>query len=452
MDGTFLPFEQLATPLKLLTGLAIGLLLGLQREKTPSAKAGLRTFGLVGLFGTVAALVADALGNAWIVATGLALVGLMIVAAYHRTEEPEADSGTTTVIAVLLCYGLGVMVWHDRSQLAVSVAIVATLLLHFKTELHGLSARLSRQDVASILQFAVLTFIILPLLPDRGIGPYRVLNPHHVWLMVVLVSGVSLIGYLALRLAGTQRSLLLVGAFGGLVSSTATTLVYAREAHARPAMLPIGGAIIVIANLVVLVRLAVMSAAFCCWRDPTCCSTAVFCCCKDPTCRCMTDVVCLRDPTCCSMAAFVCSRAATCCFRLLLSVSSVVRCCSRDFFSPSSVDCCCCSDAISLFFSASIFLNLPLLTQPLVMSPAAITATPIRSRLSMVLFSWLFFRSWARPQIAIIRGRAFERTKRLRTEPPESPALGRYSAPVLIRLSRLTNLTVAVHVFETMSP
>lgn len=259
MDGSFLSSEPFVTPFKLLTGLAIGLLLGLQREKTPSAKAGLRTFGLVGLFGTISALVADAVGNAWIVATGLALVGLMIVAAYHRTEGPEADSGTTTVIAVLLCYGLGVMVWHDRSQLAVSVAIVATLLLHFKTELHGLSTRLSRQDVASILQFAVLTFIILPLLPDRGIGPYPVLNPHHIWLMVVLVSGVSLLGYLALRLIGTKQSLLLVGAFGGLVSSTATTLVYAREAGSRSAMLPIGGIIIVVANLVVLVRIAVVS-------------------------------------------------------------------------------------------------------------------------------------------------------------------------------------------------
>lgn len=259
MDGSFLLSEELVTPFKLLTGLAIGLLLGLQREHTPSAKAGLRTFGLVGLFGTISALVADAVGIAWIVPTGLALVGLMIVAAYHRTEGPEADSGTTTVIAVLLCFGLGVMVWHDRSQLAVSVAIVATLLLHFKTELHGLSARLSRQDVASILQFAVLTFIILPLLPDRGIGPYRVLNPHHVWLMVVLVSGVSLIGYLALRLIGTKQNLLLVGAFGGLVSSTATTLVYARAARARSAMLPIGGVIIVVANLVVLVRIAVVS-------------------------------------------------------------------------------------------------------------------------------------------------------------------------------------------------
>jgi uncharacterized membrane protein (DUF4010 family) len=260
MDGPFLLSGPLATPFKLLTGLAIGLLLGLEREKTPSAKAGLRTFGLVGLYGTIAALVAEAVGSAWIIATGLALVGLMIVAAYHRSEEPEADSGTTTVIAVLLCYGLGVMVWHDRSQLAVAVAIVATLLLHFKTELHGLSARLSRQDVASILQFAVLTFIILPLLPARGIGPYQVLNPHHIWLMVVLVSGVSLIGYLALRLIGTKKSLLLVGAFGGLVSSTATTLVYAREAGSRAAMLPIAGIIIVVANLVVLVRLAVVSA------------------------------------------------------------------------------------------------------------------------------------------------------------------------------------------------
>jgi len=261
MDDILFSSANLHAPLKFLTSLAIGLLLGLQRERTPSAKAGVRTFALVALFGTVSGLIADAADSAWIIAAGLALVGLMIIAAYRREDEKtEADSGTTTVIALLLCFGLGVMVWHDRSQLAVSVAIVATLLLHFKTELHGLSARLSRQDVASILQFAVLTFIILPLLPDRGIGPYRVLNPHHVWLMVVLVSGVSLIGYLALRLAGTQRSLLLVGAFGGLVSSTATTLVYAREAHARPAMLPIGGAIIVIANLVVLVRLAVMSA------------------------------------------------------------------------------------------------------------------------------------------------------------------------------------------------
>jgi uncharacterized membrane protein (DUF4010 family) len=189
------------------------------------------------------------------------LVGLMIIAAYrHEGDRTEADSGTTTVIAVLLCFGLGVMVWYDRSQLAVAIAIVATVLLHFKTALHGFSERLSQQDLASILQFAVLTFIVLPLLPDKGFDPYRVLNPHHIWLMVVLISGVSLAGYLALRLAGPGKSLLLIGAFGGLVSSTATTLVYARESRAQPGLAPIGSVIIAIANLVVLARFAVISA------------------------------------------------------------------------------------------------------------------------------------------------------------------------------------------------
>src|SRR3970282_923776 len=261
MDEILLTSEALAAPLKCLTSLAIGLLLGLQRERTPSAKAGLRTFALVALFGTASGLIADAAKSTWIIATSLVLVGLMIIAAYrHEGDRTEADSGTTTVIAVLLCFGLGVMVWYDRIQLAVAVAIVATVLLHFKTELHGFSERLSPQDLASILPFAVLTSIVLPLLPDRGFGPYRVLNPYHIWLMVVLVSGVSLAGYLALHLVGPRKSLLLVGPLGGLWSSAATTLVYAREGRAQPALAPIGSVIIAIANLVVLARLAVISA------------------------------------------------------------------------------------------------------------------------------------------------------------------------------------------------
>ena len=261
MNEILFTSEELGAPLKFLTSLAIGLLLGLQRERTPSAKAGLRTFALVALFGTASGLIADAAESAWIIAASLMLVGLMIIAAYrHEGDRTEVDSGTTTVIAVLLCFGLGVMVWYDRSQLAVAVAIVATVLLQFKSELHGFSERLSQQDLASILQFAVLTFIVLPLLPDKGYDPYRVLNPHHIWLMVVLVSGVSLAGYLALRLAGPGKSLLLVGTFGGLVSSTATTLVYAREGRAQPELAPIGSVIIAIANLVVLARFAVIGA------------------------------------------------------------------------------------------------------------------------------------------------------------------------------------------------
>lgn len=250
--------EPLRTGLQFLTSLAVGLLLGLERQRNPTAKAGLRTFALVALFGTVNALLAEKVASPWLLAVGLLLVGAMIIAAYAEQDEPGTDSGTTTVIAVLLCYCLGVMIWHQQTQLAVAVAIVTTILLHFKTELHGISARLTPQDIASILQFAVLTFIVLPLLPDRGYGPHGTINPYHVWLMVVLVSGVSLVGYLALRFAREERGALLTGLLGGLVSSTATTLVYARQARRDADAVGVSSVIILIANLVVLVRLAVI--------------------------------------------------------------------------------------------------------------------------------------------------------------------------------------------------
>jgi uncharacterized membrane protein (DUF4010 family) len=244
--------------LQFLTSLAVGLLLGLERQRNPSAKAGLRTFALVALFGTVNGLLAEKVGSPWILAVGLLLVGAMIIASYAEQNDPGGDSGTTTVIAVLLCYCLGVMIWYDQRQLAVALAIVATILLYFKTELHGISARLTSQDITSILQFAVLSFIVLPLLPNRGYGPYTAINPYHVWLMVVLVSGVSLVGYLALRFLGDGRGALLTGLLGGLVSSTATTLVHARQARRDGTALAVSSVIIVVANLVVLLRLAVI--------------------------------------------------------------------------------------------------------------------------------------------------------------------------------------------------
>jgi uncharacterized membrane protein (DUF4010 family) len=261
VDDILSASEGFELPLVFLTSLGIGLLLGLQRQRTPSAKAGLRTFALVAVLGTVAGLIADITAETWVISAGLVLSGLMIIAAYrHDDEGPEADSGTTTVVAVLLCYGLGVMVWYGQSQLAAAIAIVATALLQFKAELHGLSERLSRQDVASILQFGVLSFIILPLLPNEGYGPYGALNPYHIWLMVVLVSGISLAGYLALRLLGGRESMLLVGISGGLVSSTATTLVFARQARQQPGLADLSGAIIAVSSLMVLVRLMVVCA------------------------------------------------------------------------------------------------------------------------------------------------------------------------------------------------
>ncbi len=257
---TGLPAELASLP-RYVVALAIGLLMGLERERNPAAKAGLRTFALTALFGVLAAHLATELNALWLVAVGLLLVGAMMIAAYLRAPpQPDGDPGTTTVAALMLCYGLGVLVWNNEIQLAVMLGIAATTLLYFKPELRGISQHMSRRDLLSVLQFAVLALIVLPLLPNRDYGPYGALNPHQIWWMVVLIAGVGLAGYAALRLVGQQRGAVVLGLLGGLVSSTATTLSFSRHARASSAMIPVAVTVIVLANLVVLVRLGVLAA------------------------------------------------------------------------------------------------------------------------------------------------------------------------------------------------
>ena len=256
----WLPAELASLP-RYVVALAIGLLMGLERERNPAAKAGLRTFALTGLLGALAAHLATELGALWLIAVGLLLVGGMMIAAYLRSPQAaDGDPGTTTVAALMLCYGLGVLVWHDEIQLAVMLGIAATMLLYFKPELRGISQHMTRRDLLSILQFAVLSLIVLPLLPNQNYGPYGALNPHQIWWMVVLIAGVGLAGYAALRLVGQQRGAVMLGLLGGLVSSTATTLSFSRHARASSEMIPVAVIVIVLANLVVLLRLGVLTA------------------------------------------------------------------------------------------------------------------------------------------------------------------------------------------------
>jgi uncharacterized membrane protein (DUF4010 family) len=258
MHLDFLEANNLEPLAAFLTSLALGLLIGLERERNPSAKAGLRTFALVAMFGTLAAFLAEQTGSPWTLPVGLALVGAMMIAAYARDKTDAVDPGTTTVAAVIVCYALGALIWYGYGTLAVMLGVTTTMLLYFKPELRGLSQNLSRRDMFSILQFAVLSFVILPILPDRDYGPYSALNPHQIWLMVVLISGISLSGYIALRLIGGQHGTLLLGFLGGLVSSTATTLVYARHARSQESV-QLSTVVILTAGMVVLVRLSVLA-------------------------------------------------------------------------------------------------------------------------------------------------------------------------------------------------
>jgi len=242
-----------------LTSLALGLMMGLERERRAGTNAGLRTFGLVGIAGTATALLAAQAGMPWLLpAAALGLVLMMIAADQHRAD-PDGKPDTTTTVALLLCFLFGAMLWHGHLQLTVTLALGATALLYFKAELHDVTQRLTRQDIVSFLQFALITFVVLPVLPDQGYGPYGQLNPYKIWLMVVLTAGMSLAGYAALRLAPQSRAVPLLGLLGGLVSSTATTLVFSRQVRQDAKNANNALAIVTIANLVVLLRVGVLA-------------------------------------------------------------------------------------------------------------------------------------------------------------------------------------------------
>ncbi|MDP1606342.1 MAG: MgtC/SapB family protein [Rhodocyclaceae bacterium] len=239
--------------------LGIGLLIGLERERKPDAKAGLRTFALTALFGCLAALLGEKSGSGWILAVGLLMLATMMIVAIARDPQDDGDPGTTSVVALMVCYGLGALVWHGHATLAVMLAITTTVLLYFKAQLHDVSRSLTHKDLISILQFGVLSLVVLPILPDRDFGPYNALNPYQVWWMVVLISGLSLAGYAALRIVGNRHGAPLLGFFGGLVSSTATTMIFARHAHADANQTATATLVILIANLVVTVRLGIVA-------------------------------------------------------------------------------------------------------------------------------------------------------------------------------------------------
>lgn len=240
--------------------LAIGLLIGIERERRVDPKAGLRTFALVGLLGCLSALIAEKTGSGWILAAGMLVVGAMMIATTLADPEETGDPGTTSVVALMVCYGLGAAVWFGYATLAIMAAIATTVLLYFKQQLHGITTSLTHKDLISVLQFAVLSLVVLPILPDQDFGPYGAFNPHHVWWMVVLISGVSLSGYAALRLIGSEHGAAVIGFFGGLVSSTATTMVFARHARSRGELARTAAVVVMLANLMVTLRLTFVAA------------------------------------------------------------------------------------------------------------------------------------------------------------------------------------------------
>ncbi len=238
-----------------LTSLGIGLLLGIERERLAMTHAGIRTFSLATMFGTLSGLVASVSGLAWMPALGLLAIVLFMMSVTWLPGASRENADVPTQIALVFAYFLGLLVWHKYTDIAVGLAIITTAVLYLKPELSGFAKRLSRRDLLSLLQFGVVSLIILPILPNHGFGPYQALNPYNTWLMVVLIAGLGWAGYAAVTVVGERAGAPVLGFFGGLVSSTATSMTYARQVRNQPDTLPFAATVILLANLVLFLRL-----------------------------------------------------------------------------------------------------------------------------------------------------------------------------------------------------
>jgi uncharacterized membrane protein (DUF4010 family) len=210
--------------------LLLGMLIGIEREHSRTHLgnkmfAGVRTFALMALVGCTAAFISDQMGTPWLLISVLLILGAWIALAYV-TIAKLGQVGITTEVSAMVAILAGILCYLEFIILASALAVATTLLLSLKPMLHGFAIALNREDVYATLKFAVISIIVLPLLPNESFAPppFDVLNPYRIWLMVVFISGISFAGYVLMKVVSVRNGIGITGLLGGLVSSTAVTL------------------------------------------------------------------------------------------------------------------------------------------------------------------------------------------------------------------------------------
>jgi len=241
-------FEQLGI------ALGLGLLVGLQREWDAPHVAGIRTFAMIPVLGALCAQLSLPLGP-WIVAAGmLALAAVLILGRVMKVRAGKAGAGLTTEVAALVMYAVGAVLVLGQMTVALAVGGAVVVLLQYKKPLHAFVDRIGQEDIRAIIQLALIALVILPILPNQAYGPYHVLNPFRIWLLVVLIVGLSVAGYILYRFLGPRVGTLVAGVLGGVISSTATTVSYARQARRAPTTAALSAVVVVIASVIVFGR------------------------------------------------------------------------------------------------------------------------------------------------------------------------------------------------------
>lgn len=251
---------------RLTISLAIGLLVGLERgwrtrdEQDHQRAAGFRTFALSGLLGGATGVVALQTNG---LVVGFVFLGYAaIFAAFHWLEaQAERNLSVTSVVAGMLTFLLGTMSITGDPHIAIACAVAMTGLLALREWIHSGIASLKWQELRAILILLAMSFLLLPILPNRTIDPWNSVNPYEIWLLAILTAAISFVGYIAVRILGDRLGIVMTAIAGGLASSTVTTVTFAALGRAHPGSSKLLSAGIVISGTVMMVRVAVVAVA-----------------------------------------------------------------------------------------------------------------------------------------------------------------------------------------------
>ncbi len=215
--------------------LVLGFLIGLQREmhtiysnKTQDF-GGARTFSMIALFGFLSAWATTFFPYFFLIAA--VVMGLLLIAAYIVNSVSIAEKGATTEFAALVTFVIGGVLTFSLPIFSVFITILVLFVLNIKDTVREYEQTITKKDLSAAILFMLMTFVILPILPDRAIDPMGLVNLYRIWIMVVLVAGISFFGYIAIRILGSTHGIGVAGLFGGLVSSTAVAMSMARRVH-----------------------------------------------------------------------------------------------------------------------------------------------------------------------------------------------------------------------------
>ncbi len=246
-------------PLMFKIGIAIliGLFIGVERERKKKSGeksfAGIRTFPLISILGFLAALIGTIVDPAAFIAITV-VFGAVVALSYYFSSR-DGSFGGTSEITVLIIFTLGALVYWDYLILSASISVILAIFLAFKTQMRAFAGKIEEEDLYATIKFAIITLIVLPLLPDEAFGPFDAFNLRKIWYMVILIAGVSFVGYVLFKLIGTKRGIQLLSILGGIASSTALTLSFTQRSKESPALSRSLAAGIVLASTIMFPRI-----------------------------------------------------------------------------------------------------------------------------------------------------------------------------------------------------